>query len=93
VGLVSAGLSDRSIAANVFASNPGGDRDGAPLVVSGQAWGEENLIGRPAILDMPVGKGRVVAFNFNPLHRDINRGDQRLLWNAILNWQAIVSRR
>ena len=70
-----------------------GDRDGAPLVVSGQAWGEENLIGRPAILDMPVGKGRVVAFNFNPLHRDMNRGDQRLLWNAILNWQAIVARR
>jgi hypothetical protein len=70
-----------------------GDRDGAPLVISGQAWGEENLIGRPAILDMPVGKGRVVAFNFNPLHRDMNRGDQRLLWNAILNWQAILSRR
>jgi hypothetical protein len=69
-----------------------GDRDGAPLVVSGQAWGEENLIGRPAIFDMPVGKGRVIAFNFNPLHRDMNRGDQRLLWNAILNWQAIVSR-
>ncbi len=69
-----------------------GDRDGAPLVVSGQAWGEDNLIGRPAIFDMPVGKGRVVAFNFNPLHRDLNRGDQRLLWNAILNWQAIVAR-
>ena len=38
----------------------------APLVVSGQAWGEEDLIGHPAIFDMPVGKGRVVAFNFNP---------------------------
>jgi hypothetical protein len=69
-----------------------GDRDGAPLVVSGQAWGEDNLVGRPAIFDMPVGKGRVVAFNFNPLHRDLNRGDQRFLWNAILNWQAIVAR-
>ncbi len=70
-----------------------GARDGAPLVVSGQAWGEDNLIGRPAIFDMPVGKGRVIAFNFNPLHRDMNRGDQRLLWNSILNWQAILSRR
>ena len=30
-----------------------GDRDGAPFVVSGQAWGEENLIGRAAIMDMP----------------------------------------
>jgi Zinc carboxypeptidase len=68
-----------------------GDSESKELVVSGQAWGEENLIGRPAILDMPVGKGHVVAFNFNPMHRDMNRGDQRLLWNAILNWQAIVS--
>jgi Zinc carboxypeptidase len=68
-----------------------GDTEGKPFVVSGQAWGEENLIGRPAILDMPVGKGHVVSFNFNPLHRDMNRGDQRLLWNAILNWQAILA--
>jgi hypothetical protein len=67
-----------------------GDTDEEPFVVSGQAWGEENLIGRPAVLDMPVGKGHVVCFNFNPMHRDLNRGDQRLLWNAILNWQAIT---
>ena len=70
-----------------------GDRDGAPLVVSGQAWGESNLVGRWAILDVPVGQGHVVAFNFNPLHRDLNRGDQRLLWNALINWQAIVAAR
>jgi hypothetical protein len=70
-----------------------GDRDGAPLVVSGQAWGEENLIGRPAILDLRSGAGHVIAFNFNPLHRDLNRGDQRMLWNAIINWQAILSAR
>ncbi|HKU22638.1 MAG TPA: M14 family zinc carboxypeptidase, partial [Terriglobales bacterium] len=67
-----------------------GDDEGAPLVVSGQAWGQAGLIGRPAILDMPVGRGHVVAFNFNPMHRDMNRGDQRMLWNAILNWQAIL---
>jgi len=68
-----------------------GDSENKDFVVSGQAWGEENLIGRPAILDMTVGKGHVVAFNFNPMHRDLNRGDQRLLWNAILNWQAILA--
>jgi hypothetical protein len=67
-----------------------GDTSGKPFVVSGQAWGEENLTGRPAILDMPVGRGHVVCFNFNPMHRDLNRGDQRLLWNAVINWQAIV---
>jgi hypothetical protein len=68
-----------------------GDREGAPFVVSGQAWGEGNLIGRPAILDTPVGSGHVVTFNFNPLHRDLNRGDQRMLWNTIINWRAILS--
>jgi hypothetical protein len=70
-----------------------GDRDGALFVVSGQAWGEQNLIGRAAVLDMPAGKGHVIAFNFNPLHRDLNRGDQRLLWNAVINWRAIVAPR
>jgi len=68
-----------------------GDRDGAPLLVSGQVWGETRLIGRPAILDLPVGKGHVVSFNFNPMHRDMNRGDHRMLWNAILNWEKILA--
>jgi hypothetical protein len=67
--------------------------DGAkPLVVSGGAWGEAGLIGRPAILDLPVGRGRAISFNFNPIHRDLNRGDQRLVWNALLNWKAILAR-
>jgi hypothetical protein len=70
-----------------------GGGDAASFVVSGQAWGEDNLIGRPAILDMPVGRGHVVAFNFNPLYRDLNRGDHRMIWNAIINWQAILADR
>jgi Zinc carboxypeptidase len=70
-----------------------GGKDGTPFVVSGQAWGEANLIGRPAILDTPVGSGHVVAFNFNPLYRDLNRGDHRMVWNTILNWQAILADR
>jgi len=64
-------------------------KDGG-IVVSGGAKGEDVLEGRPAILDIPVAKGHVVAYNFNPVHRDLNRSDYRLLWNAILNWQAIV---
>jgi len=68
-----------------------GDREGAPFVVSGQAWGEQNLIGRAAILDMRAGAGHVITFNFNPVHRDLNRGDQRMLWNAIINWEAILA--
>lgn len=70
-----------------------GAPNAGPFLVSGQVWGEDNLIGRPAILDMPVGRGHVVAYNFNPLYRDLNRGDQRLLWNALINWQAIATAR
>ena len=56
------------------------------MLVSGALKGEDELEGRPAILDFAVGKGRVIAFNFNPVHRDLNRSDHRLLWNALLNW-------
>ena len=62
-----------------------------PMVVSGGMRGAEKLEGRPAILDLPSGKGRVIAFNFNPLHRDLNHSDARFLWNAILNWKKILS--
>ena len=61
------------------------------IVVSGGARGAEKLEGRPAILDLPSGRGRVIAFNFNPMHRDLNHSDYRLLWNAILNWKKILS--
>jgi hypothetical protein len=61
-----------------------------PMVVSGGARGESILDGRPAILDLPIGQGRVVAFNFNPVHRDLNRSDYRLLWNALLYWRQIL---
>ncbi len=56
------------------------------MLVSGAVKGEDELEGRPAILDLPAGKGRVIAFLFNPIHRDLNRSDHRLLWNALLNW-------
>ncbi len=59
------------------------------MLVSGAIKGEDELEGRPAILDLPAGKGRVIAFLFNPIHRDLNRSDHRLLWNAILNWNAL----
>jgi Zinc carboxypeptidase len=59
------------------------------IVVSGGAKHEDDLEGHPAILDLPAGKGRVIAFNFNPMHRDLNHSDYRFLWNGILNWNAL----
>jgi hypothetical protein len=43
-----------------------------------------------AVLDIPLPKRHAVAYNSNPMHRDLNRSDDRLIWSAILNWQALV---
>jgi hypothetical protein len=59
------------------------------MLVAGALKGDDELEGRPAILDLPVGKGRVIAYNFEPIHRDLNRSDYRFLWNALLNWNAL----
>ncbi len=64
----------------------GGDGE---MVVSGGMRGAEDLAGRPAILASPLGSGVVVSYNFNGIHRDMNRGDFRLVWNAIINWHAL----
>jgi hypothetical protein len=58
------------------------------MVVSGACAAAELRAGRP-YWTCP-GRGRIVAFNFSPIHRDMNRSDHRLLWNAILNWNALV---
>jgi hypothetical protein len=63
-----------------------------PIIVSGGGRGADQLEGRPAILDVPIGKGRALVFNFNPMHRNLNYSDHRYLWNGILNWQYLASR-
>jgi len=60
-----------------------------PLVVSGGVKGDAEIAGKPALLDVVVGKGRVVAFNFDPIHRYQTESDFRLVWNAILNWNDL----
>jgi hypothetical protein len=60
-----------------------------PLVVSGGIKGGDELVGKPALLDVPVGQGRVIAFDFDPIHRYQTESDFRLVWNAILNWNDL----
>ena len=62
-------------------------------MLSGGGRNVEAISGRPALIDAPLGAGRVVAFNFNPIHRDLNRADHRLLWNVLLNWRRLVETR
>jgi len=60
-----------------------------PLVLSGGMKGEDEIQGRPAILDIPLGRGRIVAFDFDPIHRSLSRSDFRLVWNVLLNWNDL----
>ena len=63
------------------------------MVVSGGARHEDALEGRPAIVVAARGDGRIVALNFNPMHRDLNHSDYRVLWNAVLNWEHLPAAR
>jgi hypothetical protein len=65
------------------------DDDKKPFVVSGGIKGEKDILGKPAILDLPTGKGRILAFDFDPIHRYLTLSDFRLAWNAILNWNDL----
>lgn len=68
---------------------PGEQEESEPLVLSGFVQGDEEINGKPAILDLPVGKGRVILFGFNPLHRHLNLSDFRFAWNALLHWNDL----
>ncbi|HUP19269.1 MAG TPA: M14 family zinc carboxypeptidase [Gemmatimonadota bacterium] len=59
------------------------------LVLSGFVHGKDVVDGQPAILDVPVGRGRVILFAFNPLHRYLNHSDFRFAFNAILHWNDL----
>ena len=60
-----------------------------PLVVCGGVKGASEVEGKPAIMDLPTGKGRVIAFDFDPIHRYLTLSDFRLVWNVFLNWNDL----
>jgi hypothetical protein len=59
------------------------------LVLSGYVKEPKKVDGKPAILDVPVERGRVVLFAFNPMHRYLNHSDFRLVYNVVLNWNDL----
>jgi hypothetical protein len=67
----------------------GDSKEDKRLVLSGFVRGEDVVDGKPAILDVPVGKGRVLLYAFNPLHRHLNLSDFRFVYNALLNWNDL----
>lgn len=59
---------------------PGGDSN----VLSGLMRGADQLRNRPAIVDAPAGKGRVLLYATNPVYRWQNFGEHNLVFNALL---------
>lgn len=59
------------------------------LLVSGMLAGGAELAGKPAVLDVPVGKGHVVMFANNPMWRHQTHGSFSLLFNAALNFDHL----
>ena len=59
------------------------------LLVSGLMEGGEELAGKPAVIDVPVGKGHVVFFAINPMWRQETIGSFCLLFNAALNYRNL----
>jgi hypothetical protein len=61
---------------------PGGNGS----VLSGLLKGADEIRNRPAIVDIPVGRGHVVLFAGNPCYRWQNHGEFNLLFNAVLHY-------
>ena len=59
------------------------------LLVSGMLAGGADLVGKPAVVDVPVGRGHVVMFATNPMWRHQTQGEFFLLFNAALNYDHL----
>jgi hypothetical protein len=71
--------------AQVLMQFPGGDAS----VLSGLMKGASEIRNRPALVDVPVGKGQLVMFATNPCYRWENLGEFNMLFNAILHWNEL----
>jgi hypothetical protein len=59
------------------------------LLVSGLLANGDELAGKGAVVDAPVGAGHVVMFGIRPLWRWESQGSFALALNAIANWDHL----
>ena len=63
--------------------------DAKDLLVSGLLEGGKEIAEHAAVIDVPVERGHIVLFSNNPVWRGETHGSYPLVWNAILNWDAL----
>src|SRR6185436_17855615 len=63
--------------------------DEKTLLISGMLAGGSELVNKPVVVDIPVGKGHVVMFATNPMWRHQTQGEFFLLLNAALNYDHL----
>ena len=94
------------LAAAMFVNNGGytvADRTGTtvatvvrysqgPLILSGWIVGEGRLRGAGAVLDVPMGRGRIIMLTFRVQNRAQTLGTFKLLFNSILYGPAVAAR-
>ena len=61
------------------------------LLISGALDKGEELAGKAALIQCPVGKGNVLLFAINPMWRQSTHGSWPLIFNAAANWQNLRS--
>ena len=59
------------------------------LLVSGLLVAGEELAGRAAVIDAPVGDGHMVLFAIRPIWRHENQGTFALALNALMHWNGL----
>ena len=63
--------------------------DEKDLLISGMLSGGRELANRPAVVDVPRGKGHILLFANNPVWRNETQGSYFLLFNAMLNFDHL----
>ena len=63
------------------------------LLISGMLAGGQELAGKPAVVDVPKGKGHFLLFANNPMWRQETQGSWMLLFNAALNYDHLQAGR
>jgi hypothetical protein len=60
------------------------------LLISGGMLHGEEMAGKGAVVDVPLGKGNIVMFGIRPMWRFETHGSFALVLNAMANWNALT---